>query len=56
MPVAKSATNKKVVLTSRGEVDAYLAEHLTPVGYTPAGRPVYDHAQVRKLKIQFRKS
>ncbi len=56
MPSAKIAPKfekKPVILHTRNEVDAYLAEHLTPVKYSPAGRPCYKHEQVKKLNIRF---
>lgn len=43
---------RESVLKSWEEVALYKAKHLTPVGKTPKGEPIYDYNEVKALKIR----
>ncbi len=43
----------RIKLLTWDDVAAYKAKHLTPVAFSPKGRPIYRAADVAALNIQF---
>ena len=48
--VEKTA-RKPLRMKSWKEAREYIRTHLTPAGYTPAGRPYFDESEILKLNI-----
>ena len=52
-PASNRGNNRlAVVLRTHEQVAAYKAKHLKPVRFGPKGQPIYDHEEVKALRIK----